>query len=135
MRYAAKTYTPAVDPNYYEKGLNYEKVTAEQKAMKLEGYQFEGEIFTDSYKFRKGDNPIAIKFKKGNGVPENCSQELLAERPATDKFNSTTRLSPGINGTFTGNLFLPETGIWNLTVTSNCNGKKFSKSIQANAGN
>ncbi len=117
-----------VDKDYYQVGLNYEKKIANIKKMKAEGYQFT--IFTDINNFQKGTNPFHVRFAKEGQIISNNSIQLteeklsgkkiqvLLERGATDRYNKSFLLTEDSPGMYSGNLDIPETGKWILTIAS-----------------
>jgi nitrogen fixation protein FixH len=117
-----------VDKDYYQVGLNYEKKIANIKKLKAEGYQFT--VFTDLDNLKKGINSIQIRFaKEGQIISEGSIKlkeeklsgkkiQVLLERGATDKYNKAFILTEDSPGIYSGNLDIPDSGKWILTIAS-----------------
>ena len=127
IQYANRDPIQVIESNYYEKGLNYEKVISEQKKMIAEGYSFRGDIFNENYILHKGQNKVSISFeKKGKQVPDS-KITLRVERGATDRYNSVYRMKAAPGGEYTAEINIVYEGPWFVTVTAETDGKSMVK--------
>ena len=138
-----------VESDYYEKGLNYEKTIRDLKELKAEGYNFSGEVFSDNFTFKTGDNEIVVFFTKNGQEIPSAEVTLLLERSTTDKYNvplklvncSDASIKSEINqvcikngkvspGKFVGNLRIPGKGLWLITVKGEFPGEKGNRTLK-----
>lgn len=127
---ATKDHEPVLDPNYYEKGLNYEKAYEDIKVMKQDGYEVLSPLFDDRFPLNLGDNEVIIDFNKsGEGIDE-AKVSILRERGATFKFNQNFPMENLGNGQYKTNLTIPELGQWVLTIRATHKGRTLSKIVK-----
>lgn len=152
IQHASSQPISVVESDYYEKGLNYEKSIQDLKDLKAEGYSFSGEMFSDDFTFKTGDNEIVMSFTKNGQEIPSAEVTLLLERSTTDKYNVPLKL---INcsdasmksetfrwakvcvqdgkvsaGKFVGNLRIPGKGLWLITVKGQFAGEKESRTLK-----
>ncbi|MCC5815502.1 MAG: FixH family protein [Leptospira sp.] len=121
---------PVVDPNYYEKGLNYEKVLEDIKIMKQEGYNIQSALFEDRLPLQRGDNDVVIHFTKSGEDLDTAEISIVRERGATFKFNETFPMKNIGQGKYQANVQIPELGQWMLTIKATDKGRTLSKTIK-----
>lgn len=113
---ANKDHEPVVDPQYYEKGLNYEKTLEDIRIMQEEGYHVATSLLEETYPLVQGDNKVEILFTK-SGIPlEDAKVTILRERGATFKFNKGYILTHAGKGVYTTNVDIPDLGQWVVTI-------------------
>lgn len=127
---ATKDHEPVVDPNYYEKGLNYEKTLEDIKIMKQEGYNIQSSLFEERLPLKRGDNPVIIHFTKSGEDLSDAEITLLRERGATFKFNETFPFREIGNGKYEANIIIPDLGQWMLTIHATHKNRTLSKTIK-----
>lgn len=103
-----------VDPNYYEKGLKYEKHLEANKKMIEAGYRFESSLLT-APSILLGKNNIAVGLFKNENKVSDAKVYLTIERSATNKFNQKIELSFK-DDKYLGELEVPKNGIWVITL-------------------
>jgi hypothetical protein len=130
IQIALKGHEPIVDPNYYEKGLNYEKTLADIRLMKQEGYSLEGSIFEERLPLQTGVNTISVQFLKNDQPITNAKIWLLRERGATFKFNQNYELQHAGEGIYTTPIDIPDVGQWVLTFHATHLDRTLSKSLK-----
>ncbi|PJZ70457.1 hypothetical protein CH373_05130 [Leptospira perolatii] len=121
VRIALSGHTGPIDKDYYEKGLNYENVIAEQKEMILKGYSFKIDsslLSSGVLELKKGKQNFAISLEKLGQPVSEANITLKIERSATDKFNQSVQLSEKKKGIYQGELNIPMTGVWQASLTA-----------------
>lgn len=121
---------PVIDPNYYEKGLNYEKTLEDIRIMQDEGYAISGSLLEDTYPLNMGDNTIQIHFSKSGTNLDDANITILRERGATFKFNQDYKLEHKGNGIYETNLTVPDLGQWVLTIRATHAGRTLRKILK-----
>lgn len=127
---AVKDHEPILDADYYEKGLNYDKTLEDVRVMKEQGYNLEGELFTERFPLTQGENPIRIRFVKQGNPITNAVIHALRERGATVKFNKTYQFQNEGNGYYTANVDIPDYGMWVLTFYATHEDRTLTKSLR-----
>jgi hypothetical protein len=129
VKIANQGHESVVDPQYYEKGLNYEKEIESQKKLSKLGFSFRSPTLEDGYAFKQGKNPIEIEFLKIQEKVLDAKLTVSIERGATQKYNSVTELSINSDGKYIGDLEVPLIGEWYLTVTASTEEGSLSKTV------
>ncbi|MCB1193064.1 MAG: FixH family protein [Leptospiraceae bacterium] len=125
---ATKEYEPVVDPNYYEKGLNYDKEIGRKLEMKNEGYRFETNLLTEKYPLKTGSNTVSVLLFKNSEKVQDAKTFMQWERSATNKFTKRVPLHfSKENSQYTGTVDIPYYGQWIITLIAEINGKVFEK--------
>lgn len=127
LKIAFSGHEGVMNKDYYEVGLNYEKLIEEQKKLIEEGYHFEGTIFGENPTLKSGENPISIKFLKGDAPISDARVTVKLEKRATDKFTKIFDIQSFENGRYEGVLSIASEGKWFITITGSDNGKTLKK--------
>jgi len=127
LKIAFSGHEGVMNKDYYEVGLNYEKFIEEQKKLIGEGYHFEGILFGEHPILKPGENPISIKFFRGDTPISDARVTVKLEKRATDKFTKIVDIQPIENGKYEGILDIATEGKWFITITGNDNGKTLKK--------
>ncbi len=129
VRLSLKNHEGVMDKDYYEKGLNYEKVIGETREMLALGYGFSGEIFENRKFLHTGKNKIRISFTKNNSEIPNASVSMIIERGATSKLTAKHELAREGNH-FIGEVELPSYGGWLFTFYGRDGKRTLQKTFQ-----
>lgn len=127
LKIAFSGHEGVMNKDYYEVGLNYEKFIDEQKKLIEEGYHFEGLLFGDHPTLKPGENPVSLRFFKGETPISNAKITLRLEKRATDKFTRISEIPQGDEGKYEGTIEIAAEGKWFLTITGDDNGKVLKK--------
>lgn len=128
LKVALAGHEKVVDPAYYEKGNNYDKIVAQKKEFLKEGYDFYSPILEKRTSLHSGSNPVEIQFRKGDIPITDAIVVFYWERPATKKFDSNVSLVHSKDGIYTGNVQILSYGQWVLTVSAKVQDKVFQQS-------
>ncbi len=125
---ANKDFEPVADPNYYEKGLNYDKEIEKKLEMLEEGYHFETNLLTDRYPLKTGSNKVSVNLLKKDINVQDAKVFIQWERAATHKFTKKVELNFSKEDLlYTGTVDIPHYGQWIITLSSDINRKVFEK--------
>jgi nitrogen fixation protein FixH len=128
---ANQGHEPVLDPNYYEKGLNYEKTLEDNLKMKEEGFSIDSDIFEKVYPWTRGKNQIQVRFSQ-NGKPVSGARLILKiERGATFQFNQEIQLSWNQDSeAYEGDLSIEDFGLWVATIQAYHNERNFKRTTK-----
>lgn len=130
LYFANKDFEPVIDPNYYEKGLNYDKEISQKKELIAEGYHYETTLLTERYPLKTGKNQVKVRILKNDSKIEDVKMNLVWERPATHKFTKKIRMDfSKEESSYVGQVDIPFYGKWFVTLSSVIDGKVFEKTI------
>ncbi|TGL58388.1 FixH family protein [Leptospira sarikeiensis] len=118
VRMALAGHTPAIDSNYYEKGLKYEESILSQKKMIQNGYTFEGAWIQNLEKLKTGKQSLALDFLQNGKKIRNAKIVLQLDKTATAKFNQTVELKETSAGNYAGEILIPFQGDWRISLSA-----------------
>jgi hypothetical protein len=127
VRLTFQNFEPVIDKNYYELGLNYEKVIKDQKLLLAEGYSLELKIGDGALILPVGKQTAVVRILKDNKLSPASSVQLILERSATTKSTVSYNLKADAEGKFVGEIIVPAGGNWNTRAIADIAGKKFEK--------
>ncbi|MEM7179951.1 MAG: FixH family protein [Spirochaetota bacterium] len=105
-----------VDPNYYEKGLNYEKAIAAKREMHRQGYSLQ--FPEEKPELRLGKNKIQIQFHKQNQAVAEAKLSVKLARGATYRFDKSYGMQSVGEGLHVSQVEVPASGEWLMTFSA-----------------
>ena len=128
FHYAKSIFEPVMDKDYYEKGLNYEKLIKAQEVLEKEGFTLESDLLKVSNWDSQKTNTIFLELKKkGTVFQEQYLPTIVLERGASKLFSKEIQLKKTNQNTFTGSLAGLEPGEWTVILKAEWNGNSFRK--------
>ncbi|TGM98554.1 FixH family protein [Leptospira dzoumogneensis] len=118
VKLALAGHTPAIDSNYYEKGLKYEQSILSQRKMIEAGYGFQADWIQNPNVFRSGKQELYLEFKHGQERIKGAQIQVQLDKTATEKFNETIALKEITPGKYQGTLSIPFPGEWRISVSA-----------------
>ncbi len=118
VRIAVAGHTPPVDSNYYEKGLKYDQTVASQREMVKMGYELHTPWLSQPTSLKPGKQNISVRFQKGKESISGAQIQLKLERSASDTFNRTLLLKEIDKGNYSGELEIPFSGSWRISISA-----------------
>lgn len=118
VKLALAGHTPAIDSNYYEKGLKYEQSILSQRKMIEKGYGFQADWIQNPKLLRSGKQELQLEFKHGQEKIKGAQLKVLLDKTATEKFNETISLKEITPGKYQGILSIPFPGEWRVSVSA-----------------
>ena len=118
VKLALSGHTPAIDSNYYEKGLKYEQSILSQRKMIEAGYGFQADWIQNPKLLKSGKQELQLEFKHGKEKIKGAKIKVQLEKTATEKFNETITLKEITPGKYQGTLSIPFPGEWRVSVSA-----------------
>ncbi|PJZ79060.1 FixH family protein [Leptospira neocaledonica] len=118
VKLALAGHTPAIDSNYYEKGLKYEQSILSQRKMIEAGYGFQADWIQNPNSMRSGKQELQLEFKHYGQKIKGAQIQVQLDKTATEKFNETITLKEGTSGKYQGTLFVPFPGEWRISISA-----------------
>ncbi|MGJ4788331.1 FixH family protein [Leptospira koniambonensis] len=133
VRLALAGHTPAIDSNYYEKGLKYEQSILSQRKMIGEGYGLQADWIQNPKLLKSGKQELLLEFKHGQKSITGALIKVLLDKTATEKFNETIVFKELTPGKYKGALTIPFPGEWRVSVSAKIPEGTLEKTISIKA--
>ncbi|TGM11510.1 nitrogen fixation protein FixH [Leptospira selangorensis] len=131
VKLALSGYTPAIDSNYYEKGLKYEQSILSQRKMIEAGYGFQADWIQKPSILQSGKQELQLEFKHGQEKIKGAQIQVQLDKTATEKFNETITLKEITPGKYKGTLSIPFPGEWRVSISAKIPEGTLEKTVSA----
>ena len=114
-----------VDPQYYEKGLNYERAIAAKREMHRQGYLLQ--FPEEKPELYVGSNKIQIRFHRKDQPIAQAKLSVKLARGATYRFDKNYKMQNNGEGLHVSQIEIPAEGEWLMTFFAEHGDKKLEK--------